>query len=748
MSTLPWTLPWIRLVRAGLVALSVALLVAGSAAAAPTTAAGRSTPTTRVGSVAWLAVDAGRGSAGRGLVAGRPLRTPFPRVGIWWPDTWRQSLARIARYDYVILGPWDRENVARLRRRNRSLIVLTSTNACELPYDASPDAEPADNVAVRAVPGEWFLTQVGSELTRAVDGTTTVLPVAAVRLPMVGRIGHDRRRVKGRATDLRLFVPGDAVLIDNEVALVKKVDAERRLLVVRRGYVRPPSAHPAGTRVAALISFWPGSWLMDVSTYCPRAVPTVGISSGVPAQTAPPAARRPETWGEYNARVGAALVADPVWDGILVDRSDGDESWLIGNSTARSIDPERSNRLPSDGYAAFDAAWNEGLRRYEERLRELVGDDRLIYVNWGAPNYDLLNGNNFEGFPMKDGTAYGVPWQTTVFGPRDGGGYLEWLARSRQPNLSTIQTYEDDGGPDPTGDASYNNPARRKGFRPDYRKMRFGLCTALLGDGFFSYEINTNGHASLGLLWFDEYDNAGRRRGYLGRPLGPARRAVGLPTTRVLDRGGRFETATDAHRWELWADEEAGYRARATLDAVRPASGRSSLRVTVEAARGVDWRVSLGSRVAVRRGRDYTLSLWARADRERELSAVVQQIRSPWRTHIDFGTVRLSTRWRRYVLCAPCRGTDSRADLLLQLGQSRGDVWLDDVRFQVGNSQIWRRDFRGGVALVNAGTRVRTVPLHGTFQHIKGRQAPGVNSGALTRSVRLRPRDGVILLRP
>ena len=43
--------------------------------------------------------------------------------------------------------------------------------------------------------------------------------------------------------------------------------------------------------------------------------------------------------------------------------------------------------------------------------------------------------------------------------------------------------------------------------------MRFGLCTALLGDGFFSYEVSGRGHGALGLLWFDEYDNAGQAAG-------------------------------------------------------------------------------------------------------------------------------------------------------------------------------------------------------------------------------------------
>ena len=65
-----------------------------------------------------------------------------------------------------------------------------------------------------------------------------------------------------------------------------------------------------------------------------------------------------------------------------------------------------------------------------------------------------------------------------------------------------------------------NNPYTEPGFVPNYQKMRWGIATALLGDGYFSYEIGTNGHGSLGLMWFDEYDNAGAGRGYLGQPDG------------------------------------------------------------------------------------------------------------------------------------------------------------------------------------------------------------------------------------
>jgi hypothetical protein len=657
---------------------------------------------------------------------GAALRLPFPRLGMWWPDTSRQSAARIARYDWVILGEWDRSVVPKLRSCNPDLIALTSTNACELGFDPSPDAGPGDNAEVRAVPGEWFLTQVGSTLTSGVDAMSTVLPVAAVTLPAAPV-------ADGEQVDERLFVAGDDVLIGDEVVKVLSVDSATRTLRVRRGYVRPAAPHAAGARVAALVSFWPRSWLLDLSTFCPAVV--VDAAAG------------PETWAEYNARIAAGLVADPVWDGLLIDRSDGDESWLIGNSTARSIDADRSNRRVADGYAAFDAAWNAGLRRYESRTRELAGDRRLIFVNWGHPNYDLLNGNNFEGFPDDRGTAYGAPWRPMVFGPEPRGSYFEWLDRARQPNLSMIETYEDDGGADPTGDGEYQNPAARPGFRPDFRKMRFGLCTALLGDGFFSYEINTNGHGSLGLLWFDEYDNAGKGRGYLGQPRGPARRAVGLPSSRPLNRGGGFESPAGLGLWDLWADEEAGCAASAVLDRSAPASGRASARIDVSRAAGVGWQVSLGTPTAVRARRDHTLSFRARADRARTIDAWVQQDEDPWRTRVDFGGVRLSTRWRRYVLCAPATATDAGAQLLFGLGQTEGAVWLDDVRLQMGNTQIWRRDFARGVALVNAGATPRTVALRGTYRHLRGRQVPSVNTGRLARRVTLRPRDGVILLR-
>jgi hypothetical protein len=645
---------------------------------------------------------------------------------MWWPNTYRQSLSSIARYDYAVLGPWDAPVLPKLKELHHAyhpegdLIVLNSTNACEVDYDPSVGADPSENAELKRSSARWLLTQVGSTLTAAVSSTGTVLRPQA----MTATNG-------GRTVDL--FVAGDTIVIEDELALVQAVNKAAKTLTVRRGVVKPKAAHSAGTRVAAAISFWPGSLVMDLSTACPSVV--VSASLG------------PETWARFNARTSAELVDDAIWDGLLIDRGDDDQSWLIGYSTARSIDGDRSNRLPAD-YDAFDASWNTGLRGFVGDVRARVGDDEILFANLGMPNYDLLNGNNFEGFPDRFGTEYGTPWPKTVFGPYDDGSYMDWLALSRHPNLTMIETYEDDGGADPTGDGAYDNPYERPGFVPNYRKMRFGLTTALLGDGFFSYEINTNGHGSLGLMWFDEYDNAGRGRGYLGRPLGPARRAVGELATPELLSGGRFDSSEDKTRWDLWADSANGYTAAYALDTNDKHAGASSARISVTQTQGTWHKVALWREpVAVTRGLEYTLSFWAKADETRTIEPWAQGSADRDYTYwLDFSDARIGTQWRRYELSTVARGTDPVAELHFGLGQETGTVWLDDVSLKRGGREVWRRDYDNGSALVNASSTTQTVSLGRSFRKIRGQQAPRVNDGTLVSRVSLPPRDGLVLL--
>jgi hypothetical protein len=113
---------------------------------------------------------------------------------------------------------------------------------------------------------------------------------------------------------------------------------------------------------------------------------------------------------------------------------------------------------------------------------------------------------------------------------------MDWFRAGGNPWVM-LEVYEDESGAAADGDGNYNNPYGKKGFVPNYQRMRFSLASALLGNGYYSYEINTNGHGSLGLMWFDEYDNAGKGKGYLGYPKGQYQKLSNGVYTREFDNG-------------------------------------------------------------------------------------------------------------------------------------------------------------------------------------------------------------------
>ncbi len=622
----------------------------------------------------------------------------YPRLGMWWPNPWEQPLTDIARYDWVILSDYEKEFVTPLKTINPQLTLLNATNACELSWNA--DEETA------SIPAQWFLTQVGTTLTQAVDATSTTLHIAETR-------------VDSGEENLALFEVGDTALIDGESVRITAVNESAKTLTVERGFVRPASAHDAGTRIAAHITFWPESWVLNLSEMAPRA--QIGGTG-------------PDNWASYNAQAGAALLTGVDWDGLLIDRADPDQSWLVDGGYARSIDPNQSNTLPAS-YSAFDASWNQGLRRYMTELRALIGDT-ILFANLAMPNYDLLNGNNYEGYPNET-----YPWHQLVFGPRQNGSYFDWMQQGQKPNLSMIETYEIDGYHE-------NNPCDDTNFSPNYQKMRYGLTTNLLNNGYFAYEIGTNGHGSLCLLWFDEYDNAGQGRGYLGQPLGPAYHAANIQLGPNLLASAQFETQDDLDNWDLWADD--GYAASLSLESNDTAQGNAAARITITQAAGTDWRIAFSFEpVSLSQGQDYTISFWARADAPRALSVWAQKNAAPWDNYLTLDDpFQLSSQWQHFEIPLNAQGSDTQAGFYFGLGQTTGTVWLDDVQLRAGNTDVWRRDFEGGVALINATHSAQTIDLGGEYRKISGQQVPSINDGSVVTQVTLPAHDGIILLRP
>jgi hypothetical protein len=380
----------------------------------------------------------------------------FPRLAIWWPDSDAQPASARARCDWTALQSHDAGHIAELRALNPSIIVLASTNARELACRLD-DYGNYLNVELRAASTDWMLTQVGSTLLQDVGASTPVIPVA----------------------DAARFAAGEMVLVDHELASV--VSVSRSSLTVTRGQVTPTAAHGAGVRIAPVVSNWPDSITMDLSVNCPRRDTGYGV----------------ETWSEWNARRGRAVLESANWDGLLIDALEGTPSWMVRVGNVGSIDENRDN--VADDLSSFDASWNAGAGAFGDVLRAACGS-RILIGNGNMRNFSL-NGTVFETFPYAG--LLSETWSKVFIGPFDypWASYPEWCARAEAPNLTLVQTY---GSP------------------TNCRLMRYGLCSALLNDGYFSYALSDKGHAVNGLDWFDEYDNAGAGRGYLGQPTGPA----------------------------------------------------------------------------------------------------------------------------------------------------------------------------------------------------------------------------------
>ena len=394
----------------------------------------------------------------------------FPRLAAWWPDCDDQSSADLARFDWIALQSSDADHIAGLRAARPDVALLASTNARELNYVLG-DYDNPRNIELRGASTDWILTQLGSTLTASVTTSATSIPVS----------------------DTSRFAKGELALVDHE--LVHIVSVGTSFLTVTRGQVDPASPHEVGTRIASVVAHWPDSVTFDMSTGCVKA----DVGHG------------PETWNEWNARRAGGIVDAADWDGIFVDCLETDTTWMIRDHIIRSIDPTRSNIPVADDYAVFNAAWAAGGVEYGNALRNEVGD-KFVVGNGNVRNFSL-NGTVFEDFPRSD-LAPSI-WERVFAGPWvfPHASYAEWCAATATPNLTLVQTY---------------------GTPTDYKMMRWGLCSALMNDGYFTF--SGTAHSASGLYWFDEYDNSGAGRGYLGQPSGEATR-VGLVWRRDYENG-------------------------------------------------------------------------------------------------------------------------------------------------------------------------------------------------------------------
>jgi uncharacterized protein (TIGR03437 family) len=452
----------------------------------------------------------------------------------------------------------------------------------------------------------------------------------------------------------------------------------------------------------------------------------------------------------------APVFSSGVWDGVFFDNLFGHiNGHILNASNPALIDVD----YKGDGVRETPA-WISDVTRAAttgmlQQLRITNGDLQLVVGNNGAlPELSLapyVNGYVFEGVTQNWDGAFSRSLYAngeSMAGWRHAfEDYLTMQATTRAPHLNVLEGSGLEGAAMPgTG---YSTPTAT-----DIQQERFTLGTALLSDGFYSYDL----HGSLSVpLWFDEYsvDSTGAavedtsKKGYLGQPLADAVELTGagtlvfheefdsasLPPSFVPNvPGGAYLTQTPGQvisgSGSLVFNNPDHTQPRNFGLNINPAGLQFAASTTYLLS--FDWRILDTFDGALR------IDVYSNGQ-------ALDIYWLPIRVTGDSGTVK-------FPFTIPSVGNWT-IRLLMQSGG--GSIAIDNFRIYDGGVGPWRRDFENGIALVNPLSQSYTFTaaqiagaLNRTGVHrIKGTQASDINNGQpVTGDLTVGPFDAITLL--
>jgi len=217
----------------------------------------------------------------------------------------------------------------------------------------------------------------------------------------------------------------------------------------------------AGTQ----LSYWPGSWLINITNNAPAVI-----------------GRR---WNTYLPQfMHDQVMSSGLWDGIFYDNM-----WSGVSFVSSDIDANGDGR--ADDATTLDQGWRDGMLQILKTSRQLEGNSKIIIGNGSSYGgyFQYANGRLFEDFP--------TPYEGSGSWSDNMGSYDRIL--SAVPSLQTVVI---------------NRTTRNVGDNNNYQSFRYGLSSALLADGYYSFDYGDQGHNRL--WWYDEYDV------HLGLPISSA----------------------------------------------------------------------------------------------------------------------------------------------------------------------------------------------------------------------------------
>ncbi len=197
------------------------------------------------------------------------------------------------------------------------------------------------------------------------------------------------------------------------------------------------------------LNWWPGTYLLNVTEEVP-------YSGG-------------KGFNKYLAEfVTDELLSTGLWDGVFYDNAWDNITYFAGTDIDLDLDGKKDSWL--------DQKWQTGMKSLYNQTRELAGEDYLIVGNNETTKYnEELNGMILENFEVGKWEHYMERY--------------DFNENNRvRPRINIINA----------------NTANKDIKGEQYQKMRFGLTSTLLEDGYYSFDYGDKNHGQL--WWYDEYD--------------------------------------------------------------------------------------------------------------------------------------------------------------------------------------------------------------------------------------------------
>jgi hypothetical protein len=119
----------------------------------------------------------------------------------------------------------------------------------------------------------------------------------------------------------------------------------------------------------------------------------------------------------------------------------------------------------------------------------------------------------------------------------------------------------------------------------------------------------------------------------------------------------------------------------------------------------------------------YDVSFWARSDALRMMHVIAQLSESPWSELGLSMDVLVDTYWQEYRYSFRANATTAATAFALHFGYTPGTTWVDDISISERPPDVMRRDFEGGVVLLNASDSPQTIALEPGLRRFTGTQA-------------------------